>query len=225
MFSGWNIFELIYLAVIIILPVVAALIFKSSIFELLSTLAALIAALLVAKGKPAAYPVSVVSALLYAFVTFQTRLYGETAIALCILFPIAVYGVFSWFNNKRDTHLKGRVIIVNKIKAAEYIILICSQVIAAYFYYWLLKRFGTQFPLFSVFTVATGIISSYLLARRSRFGLIAYILNDIMLICLWTSVVAAGSVNSIVMLLTPVLLLISDVYGAFNWKKFEKEPE
>ena len=90
-------------------------------------------------------------------------------------------------------------------------------------YYYLLKVFNTNNLLVSTFSIIASIIATYLTARRSEYGFVGFIINDIILITLWSIPVIGGNTNLIPVLLCPVLLLINDIYGVYNWKKIKNK--
>ena len=67
------------------------------------------------------------------------------------------------------------------------------------------------------------IIATYLTARRSEYGFVGFIINDIILIVLWSIPVINGNTNIIPILLCPTLLLINDIYGVYNWKRIKNK--
>lgn len=65
-------------------------------------------------------------------------------------------------------------------------------------------------------------LASYFEARRSELSLFCYIANDIVIITLWIIPVIAGTTALISVLVGPILLLINDIYGSYNWKKLKE---
>ena len=65
------------------------------------------------------------------------------------------------------------------------LMLALSAVVSAAFYF-VLKHFGTANILPSTFSVTTSFIAVYLTFRRSPYFALAYALNDIVLIILWS---------------------------------------
>ena len=53
-------------------------------------------------------------------------------------------------------------------------------------FYFLLVALNTDNPLLSAFPLITCALASYLLFRRSEYYAIAFIVNDVFLIVLWT---------------------------------------
>ena len=115
------------------------------------------------------------------------------------------------------------ILDMNISKEILLIVVLLSQVVMFLGYYYLLKIFNTNNLLVSTFSIVASIIATYLTARRSEYGFIGFIINDLILIVLWSIPVINGESNLIPVLLCPVLLLINDIYGVYNWKRIKKK--
>lgn len=219
-FNGWNWFEIIFLALLLIVPAVATIIFESSIIDCLSTTLYLFWALLVAKGESYAHIIGIPAIFLYAYVSYNAKFYGEVVITLLVLLPLTVGSFFAWLRNK-DKDAKNTVIVANANKK-EMLAVACSQLIMGIGYYFILQAFKTDFLLVSTFSVMTGVFATYLIMRRNQFSFPAYIINDMVLIILWSYLVLGGQFEYISILLMPIMMLISDTYGAWNWAMLKK---
>ena len=77
----------------------------------------------------------------------------------------------------------------------------------------------------STLSIIASLIATYLTARRSEYGFVGFIINDLILITLWGIPVITGDLTLIPVLLCPLLLLLNDVYGVYNWKKLKEKQE
>ena len=77
----------------------------------------------------------------------------------------------------------------------------------------------------SSISVVTSVLASYFEARRSELSLISYIANDLVLIVLWLAPILKGSTELIPVLIGPLLLLVNDIYGTYNWKRIKEIQE
>lgn len=73
----------------------------------------------------------------------------------------------------------------------------------------------------STFSVLTSFVAVWLTMRRSPLYALAYALNDIVLIVLW-SFAAAESIEYISMVVCFVVFLVNDIYGFFNWCRLRR---
>ncbi|MBR5419476.1 nicotinamide mononucleotide transporter [Candidatus Saccharibacteria bacterium] len=216
--KDWTKFEKAFAALGTIAAVALTFIFKGEIVNLTYTLMHFWTALLLVKGKYACYIIGLISTFFYAYISFSNQYYGETIIAMCLTLPMMVFGLINWLKHQD----KKKTVIVKKVSLKELFILILSQIVLSVAYYYLLKSFNTSNLIISTANVAIAFIASYLAARRSDYGFIAYIINDLMLVILWGTLLLGGNIGVITVLLCPVLLLITDIYGVINWQKIKK---
>ena len=86
--------------------------------------------------------------------------------------------------------------------------------------YYLLKALNTNEIIVSTISVLASLFAVYLQIRRSKYSFSFYIVNDIILMFLWGIPVVYGNYILFPMLLNPIINLINDIYGFYNWKKF-----
>ena len=61
------------------------------------------------------------------------------------------------------------------------------------------------------------------LARRSKYGFVSCIVNDLILIVLWGIPIIQGNLLLLAMLINPIMNLINDTYGVINWTKMQRK--
>ena len=219
-FSDWNLFERLFLVLGISAGILSSVLFNGTIINTLYTVSYLITALLMAKGKVECYFIGVVSVIFYGIVSYNQAYYGELLITIFLTFPIMLIGIISWL---RHIDKDDNVVIVNTLPKKEMIIVFGSQLILFWIYYFILKIFNTDLLVLSTLSVVTSVLASYLEARRSELSLMCYIANDIIIITLWLIPIIYGDTTLISVLVGPILLLINDIYGTYNWKRLKEK--
>ena len=217
MLKEWNKFEKIFLILGTISALLLTYIFKGTWIDLGYTLLYFWTALLLAKGKYSCYIIGIISTFFYAYISYINSYYGEIIIAMCCTLPLMIIGLINWLKNQDNTN----TVIIKEITEKEIILVLLSQAILFYGYYLLLKAFNTSNLLISTISIVISLIATYLTARRSEYGFTGFIINDIILIILWILPILDGKLNIIPVVLCPVLLLINDIYGTYNWKKIK----
>ena len=217
MFKGWNTFEKLFLILGTLAAVLVTIIFKGTWIDLGYALLYFWTALLLAKGKYSCYIIGIISTFFYAYVSYNNTYYGEMVIAMCCTLPLMIIGLVNWLKHQD----KENIVIIKEITKKELILVLLVQAIMFFGYYFLLKTFNTNNLLVSTISVVASIIATYLTARRSEYGFIGFIINDIILIILWGIPVIGGNLSIIPILICPVLLLINDIYGVYNWRRIK----
>ncbi|MCI8832764.1 MAG: nicotinamide mononucleotide transporter [Clostridia bacterium] len=218
-FKDWTKFELVFLVCGLTVSILSSIIFKGTIIDTLYTSLYLITALLMSKGKVESYFVGFISVFFYGIVSYNQGYYGELIITIFLTFPIMIIGIISWLRNQDK---EDDVVIINKLPPSEIIVALVSQLILFWIYYFLLKAFNTDLLVLSSISVVTSVLASYFEARRSELSLFCYIANDIVIITLWIIPVIAGETALVSVLVGPILLLINDIYGSYNWRRLKE---
>lgn len=219
-FKDWNLFEKLYLFVGILVGILTSIIFNGTIIDSLYTITYLTTAILMSKGKVESYFVGFFSVFFYGIVSYNQGYYGELLITIFLTFPIMIIGIISWL---RHQDKEDDVVIINTLSKKEIILVIGSQLFLFWAYYFLLKMFNTDLLIISSCSIVTSVLASYFEARRSELSLFCYIANDLILITLWIIPIIKGNTTLISVLVGPILLLINDIYGSYNWKKLKNK--
>lgn len=221
MFKNWSLFEKIFLLLGTFLAIFLTFTLKASWIDLVYVLLYFWTSVLLSKGKYTCYVIGMISTFFYAFVSYKNAYYGEVIIALLCTLPLMIFGLINWVKHQDDTN----TVIIKEVSKKELLLLLLSQLILFIGYYYLLKHFNTNNLLVSTFSIVASVIATYLTARRSEYGFIGYIINDVILIVLWCIPVFSGKIELLLDAFGPTLLLINDSYGIYNWKRIKKYQE
>ncbi len=219
-FKNWNLFEKIFLPFGIITTIIVSVVTKSSIISTLYVITYITNALLNSKGRPECYIFGFIGIIFYGYLSYHQKYFGELIIIVFMSIPVMIMGVISWLKNRDD-----ETIIINTISIKEIVLVLLSQVIMFFGYYYILKLFNTNMLIVSTLSIIMSLLALYFGARRSELSFYFYILNDIVGIALWLVPIINGETNNFSVVLGPILLFINDNYGIFNWKRIKKKQQ
>lgn len=219
-FEDWNKFEKSFLICGLLTSIISSIIFNGTVIDTLYTSLYLITALLMSKGKVECYFVGFVSVFFYGTVSYNQGYYGELIITAFLTFPIMIIGIISWL---RHQDKEEDTVIISSLSKKEITIALLSQLVLFWIYYFILKAFNTDLLVISTMSVVTSVLASYFEARRSELSLFCYIANDLVIITLWLIPIISGQIELISVLVGPILLLINDIYGSYNWRRLKKQ--
>ena len=219
-FEDWNKFEKSFLICGLLTSIISSIIFNGTVIDTLYTSLYLITALLMSKGKVECYFVGFVSVFFYGIVSYNQGYYGELIITAFLTFPIMIIGIISWL---RHQDKEEDTVIISSLSKKEITIALLSQLVFFWIYYFILKAFNTDLLVISTMSVVTSVLASYFEARRSELSLFCYIANDLVIITLWLIPIISGQIELISVLVGPILLLINDIYGSYNWRRLKNQ--
>lgn len=208
----------VWLASIIVIIVSFLLSGKFNFGVLIASLVGATALIFVSKGEPIGQILTVFFALIYGYVSFKYRYWGELITYLGMTAPSALASVISWYKNP---YKKGKTQVrVKKLSNREKVFLLVSSIFVTFIFYYLLKLFNTPNLIVSTISVFTSYLASVLTFFRSPFYALAYSANDIVLIILWV-MASFDDISYISMVICFVIFLINDLYGYYNWKRIQ----
>ncbi|MBQ6947225.1 MAG: nicotinamide mononucleotide transporter [Clostridia bacterium] len=180
------------------------------------------ALIFVSKGHPLGQILTVLFALVYAWISLQNRYYGEMITYLGMTGPIAVAAVITWIKNPAKQG--SAEVKVSSLSRKLKIWLVLLTVLVTVFFYFVLKALDTPNLFWSTVSIATSFSASYLTVFRSPYYALAYAANDVVLIILW---ICAGlsDPSFFPMVICFLIFLINDSYGFFNWQRMRRKQQ
>ncbi|MFI3168165.1 MAG: nicotinamide riboside transporter PnuC [Bacillota bacterium] len=177
------------------------------------------ALIFLAKGHYFGNVIIVIFCILYGFISFKTKYYGEMATMLGMTLPMAVLAVVSWVKNPHDG--EKTQVEINNVGKKEIVTLLGITVLVTIAFYFILDFLGTASMLFSTLSIATSFFAASLTYKRSELYALAYGLNDMVLIILW-AIAMLDDLSYITMVICFVMFFINDIYGYISWLKMKK---
>ena len=108
------------------------------------------------------------------------------------------------------------------IKIKKIIILLLISIIVTCIFYFILKALNTKNLIISTLSITTSFIAASLQALRSRYYALAYSLNDLVLIILWTLAIKED-LSYLSLVICFIIFLINDIYGFINWTRIKNK--
>ena len=222
LFKDWNLFEIIFMfASILVLALCFAFSADRNVFSFITSIVGIVAVLMVAKGLTVAPIVNIVYCVLYSIISIVQCYYGEAIIYIFLMLPIYIMSIVSWLRNKNPNNKS--TVKIKAIGGMEYLYLAIGTVVAAVGFYFLLKALNTSELFVSTISLVTSAVASYLMLRRCSYYAIGFILNDVILIILWSLAMARSGIGYLPTVISFVVFLINDIYGLVHWKLEEKK--
>ena len=143
-------------------------------------------------------------------------------IYLCMQLPCAVTSLISWIRHPSE---KGAAEVkIGKFSLKHVYILVPLVAGVTCAFYFILRAFNTANLITSTISVATSLTALYLMILRVPAYALAFILNDIVLIVLW-SMALAQQLNYLSLVVCFSIFLLNDTYTFICWTKRKKRQE
>lgn len=200
--------------------IIANLICRVDIINLITTIVGVTALIFIAKGNVWGQVFSVIFCFLYSMQSYLQKYYGEIIISMVMTLPLAVFSIVTWL---RNPYKKGEPVVkICILSVKEKVFLVFLSIAVTVAFYFILGAIGTESLIVSTISVFTSFLASYLLLRRNSFYAVAYMFNDVVLITLW-SIATIKDFANVSVLSCFLMFLFNDLYAFIRWKKREKE--
>lgn len=193
---------------------------RENYINLIASLVGALALILCAKGNPLGQILVLAFSTFYGIISFSYKYYGEVLTYAGMTAPMAVISLVSWLKNPYE---KGK----SEVKTAsvtkrDIVLLSILTPLVTFAFYFVLKIFGTENLLFSTLSVTTTFVAVFLTYKRSKYFTIAYGVNDLVLITLW-SLAAVRDISYLSVVICFISFLAHDIYGFISWQRMEKK--
>ena len=211
--------ELILWSISIFTIVISFIIFdRENYTTLLASIIGATSLIFCAKGNPFGQILMIIFSLIYGLISLSFNYYGEMITYLLMTGPMAVISLISWIKHPYKGN-KSEV-AVNRINIKDTILMLIFTLIVTIGFYFILKAFNTANLIPSTLSVATSFIAVYLTFLRSPFFALAYAVNDIILIILWT-MATITDITYLSVIICFIIFFINDIYGFISWLKMQ----
>ncbi|MBD5100618.1 MAG: nicotinamide mononucleotide transporter [Clostridiales bacterium] len=219
-FGKWNIAESIFYVFGLALIITMSIVFKASWISAIAGIFGLSCVLFAAKGKVICVFLTWGMIVFYSLLSYQNKYYGEVFINLCLMFPMTVIQLVAWIKNLGKDH----VVKVNSITKKEVLIVGLVACVAFVTFYFILRALNTSQLIISTISIVTSVLATYFQSRRSKYGFLAFLFNDVVLCVLWLFA-TLGDTKNVAMLTAVALYVVSDIYGFISWGVLQKRQQ
>lgn len=187
---------------------------------LVTTILGATSLIFLAKGNLVGLILSAVFSVFYSIVAVTFRYWSELVTYAFMTLPITVLSIIQWVKNPYKGK-KTEVEIV-ELPTNQYFNIFVAGAIVTILFHFILVWLNTPNIIFSTLSIFTTFIAAYLSLKRSRFYAIAYALNDIILIVLW-SLATATDLSYLAIVICFVSFFANDLYAFINWTRLYKK--
>ncbi len=215
--AGWTPFEVIWLAVSCAIMIALSVYWQDTLMGIISATTGVMYVVLAGKGKLSAYIFGLVNCVLYAIISYNARLYGETMLNLYYI-PMQFVGFYTW---SKHMDADTAEVAKKKMTARGRLLLTLAIVAATAGYGLILNAIGGTMPFVDAFTTMASVIAMIISVRMYTEQWYIWFAVDFVSVIMWAVVYARGEEN-IATLLMWILYLANAVIMGIKWERAAK---
>ena len=219
-FKDWNLFEKSWLIIFTLINVAVLIYSKEGILGFTASVTGMLSVILVAKGKISNYYFGVINVVIYGFISYNSKYYGEAMLNILYFLPMQIIGFMMWRRNNVNID-ESKEVKAERMTAKEIILWSVLSGIAVVVYGIILKKLNNTLPMADSFTTVLSVTAMILMVKRYIEQWIVWIMIDIVAIYMWLFIKSDYNIT-----IMWTAYLVNAVYGLYNWAKlYRRERE
>lgn len=213
--AGWKKMELAWLFLACTIITGLSIYWGDNLMGIISATTGVACVVCTGKGKLSAYFFGLINCVLYAIISYNAKLYGETMLNALYYVPMQFVGFYVWSKNmNKETNEVQKKHMTNKARFLYLILMIFGTLIYAY----ILNRLGDAMPLVDSFTTVTSIVAMIVSVKMFSEQWWIWIVVDIFSVYMWACDFMAGNDN-VATLLMWIVYLLNAIIMCVKWEK------
>lgn len=201
--SGWKKWEVSWLVIACAIITGLSIYWQDTLMGIISSTTGVACVVCTGKGKLSAYLFGLVNSVLYAIISFNAHLYGETMLNAIYYVPMQFVGFYVWNKHmnsetkeveKRHMDMKGRLLLLIVMIAATYV------------YGLFLRSIGDAMPFVDSFTTVSSVIAMIISVKMFAEQWWIWVAVDVFSVYMWWCNFKTGGDNMATLLMWTVYL-------------------
>ena len=214
-FSNWKKWEVLWLLTACAIITALSIYWQDTTMGIISAVTGVACVIATGKGKLMAYIFGLVNCVLYAIISYNAGLYGETLLNALYYVPMQFVGIYIWskhIDNKTKEVEKHHMTWVSRL------VCICSVALGTWVLGMILGSFGDPLPYVDAFTTVTSVVAMVLSVKMYSEQWWIWVIVNIMSVYMWACSFAVGQDNMATLLMW-VVYLGNSIIMLVKWEK------
>lgn len=219
--SGWKAWEIAWLFGSCAVIVILSLYWHDTWMGIVSAATGTACVVCTGKGKLSAYLFGLVNCVLYAIISCQTKLYGETMLNLLYYLPMQFVGLYTWSKHMNE---ETKEVVKKHMKLSGRLLLAASVLLGTAAYGCILKAMYDAMPFVDAFTTVASVAAMVVSVRMFAEQWWIWIIVDVFTIYMWLTAFLQGNEN-VAALIMWTIYLVNAVIMLIKWEREAKQNE
>lgn len=214
-FSNWKKWEVLWMVLACAVITGLSIYWHDTTMGIISACTGVACVVATGKGKLMAYAFGLVNCILYATISYNAGLYGETMLNAIYYAPMQFIGAWVW-----SKHMDGNTKEVEKhhMSWAGRIVCAVGVAVGTWVYGMFLASIGDTMPYLDAFTTVTSVVAMILSVKMLSEQWWIWVIVDVMTVVMWAISFAQGQDNMATLLMW-IVYLGNAVVMLVKWEK------
>lgn len=202
-FCGWRKWEIFWILFANFVILAVSVYLNDTAVGIIASMTGVTCVILTGMGKISNYIFGTINVLLYAYVAWNAKYYGDVMLNLLYYFPTNIIGWFVW---KKNIDEENKEVYKRKMSLKQEIFVGILSVVGIFAYGFILRLLGGNLPIVDSMSTVLSVVAQILLIKRYMEQWIIWIVVDIVSVIMWIAAFFNGGESVAVLMMWSVYL-------------------
>lgn len=219
--SGWKPWEVLWIIISTVTILSLSIYLNESMIGIIMAITGVICVVLTGKGKLSSYVFGMVNTVLYAYVAYGAKYYGDAMLNILYYAPMNVVGWVMW---NKHISVETKEVEKKRLKGTGIVSVFIGSAIGIFLYGLILKRMGGSLPFVDALTTVFSVVAQILCVKRYMEQWILWIIIDVVSVYMWAVAFINGG-ESIATLIMWSIYLLNAIFMFVKWYRESRRSE
>ena len=218
-FKNWSKFDFAWLLIANLTILGLSLYWGDKPIAIISAMTGITCTIFVSKQMVANYLFGVINVCLYAYLSFQSKLYGDFMLNAFYYLPMQFIGAYMWIKSSKEDD-SGEV-VSKRMSKKDMITTALGCILGIVIYSLVLNALGGNIPVIDATSTVLSVVAMILMVRQYLEQWYLWVIVNSVSIIMWAVSLSQGS-GDMATLIMWTLYLLNSLYGLYSWIKANK---
>lgn len=219
--TGWKMWQVVWLVFTNIVILGVSISQGDTWIGIAASVTGVFCVVLCGMGRVSNYFFGTINVILYAYIAWKAKYYGDVMLNLAYYFPTNILGWVLW---NKNINKETNAVYTKRMTIKQDVLLAIISVVSVYGYAYILKMLGGNLPLVDSMSTVFSVIAQILMIKRFTEQWIIWIIVDAVSVIMWV-VALPKEGGSIAVLLMWSVYLINAIIMFVKWYRESKQLE
>lgn len=217
-FSGWKRLEVLWLVVATAVILYVPLFSHDTPVGIIAALTGVWCVIFTGKGKLFSFVLGTVNTVLYAYVAYQAKYYGDVMLNVLYYLPCNFVGIYAWIKHFDEKEGEVRM---ESMRVSHTMLTLLASAAAVLGYGCVLRKLGGNAPFVDATSTVLSVVAQILCIKRYSQQWILWIIVDGVTILMWVLAFVNGG-ESLATLLCWIVYFLNAIIMYVRWERKAK---
>lgn len=219
-FKGWTKLDFVWLLIANVIMLGLSIRNGDTAISMVCAVTGIVSVIFASKQMTSNYVVGLINVVLYAYLSYEAKLYGDFQLNAFFYVPMQFIGYYMW--NKAKNKSIDHIVEAKRLTGEQAIFIAVGTIATILVYAKILDMLKGNITLIDSASTVLSVVAMILMVKQYTEQWYMWVLVNIVSIIMWAVSLSQGT-GDLATLLMWCVFLINSIFGLVNWRKASKD--